>query len=70
MLHSLLDAAMPTPIDIITFLFVEEPLFGLLVLIPLLFSLVVAIVFIVLVARREREEDKKREDEYRKRMGE
>ena len=64
MLHSLLDVAMPTPIDLITFLFVEQPLIGLFVLIPILFSLVVAIVFIVLVARKEREEDKKHEEEY------
>lgn len=70
MLHSLLDVAMPTPIDLITFLFVEQPLIGFFVLIPILFSLVVAIVFIVLVARKEREEDKKHEEEYRKRMGE
>jgi hypothetical protein len=69
MLHNLLDAAMPTPIDLITFLFVEQPIFGLFVLIPLISSLIGAIVVIVLAARRENEEDRRRVDEYTRRMG-
>ena len=69
MLNNLLDAAVPTPIDFITYLFTENPLIGLFVLLPVIFSIAIAIVFIALAAKRERDEDKKHEEEYRKRIG-
>ena len=69
MLHNLLDAAVPTPIDIIVWMFEENFILGLFSIISALTPIILAVVFIVLAAKRERDEDKKHEENYRKRMG-
>ena len=69
MLHNLLDAAVVTPIDIIVWMFEESVFFGLLTIVSALIPIIIAVVFIVLAAKRERDEDKKHEENYRKRIG-
>lgn len=69
MLHNLLDAAVATPIDIIVWMFEESVFFGLLTIVSALMPIIIAVVFIVLAAKRERDEDKKHEENYRKRIG-
>ena len=56
MLFNLLDAAVPTPIDILTWIYEENPLY---IIIPVAALLLSTIVIIALAVRSERKADKR-----------
>lgn len=56
MLHNLLDAAVPTPIDILYWLYEENPLY---ILIPVAVLLLTTVLIIALAVRSERKADRR-----------
>ena len=63
MLFNLLDAARPNPIDMIMALYEESALY---VIIPVAVFAICTIAIIAIASSRERREDKKRKEEYKK----